>query len=126
MLSVVSALLVSVQSVPSLLPPKPPLRSTLCTTFTLPSPILASRSFANTPSAEPIEKVLHDSKIDKSNVHEIVLIGGATRIPCIVKLVPDFFDGKEPNKSINPDKAVAYGAAVQAAILSGDTSEKIY
>ena len=59
-------------------------------------------------------------------MHEIVLIGGATRIPRIIKLVPDFFDGKEPNKSINPDKAVAYGAAVQAAILSGDTSEKIY
>ncbi|KAG1766210.1 Hsp70 protein-domain-containing protein [Suillus occidentalis] len=73
---------------------------------------------------EPVEKVLRDSKIDKANVHEIVLIGGSTRIPRIVKLVPDFFNGKEPNKSINPDKAVAYGAAVQAAILSGDTSEK--
>ena len=72
---------------------------------------------------EPVEKVLRDSKIDKSNVHEIVLVGGSTRIPCIMKLVSDFFNG-EPNKNINPDEAVAYGAAVQAAILSGDTSEK--
>ncbi|EJD02373.1 heat shock protein HSS1 [Fomitiporia mediterranea MF3/22] len=73
---------------------------------------------------EPVEKVLRDSKIDKSNVHEIVLVGGSTRIPRIIKLVSDFFNGKEPNKSINPDEAVAYGAAVQAAILKGDTSEK--
>ncbi|KAJ3902191.1 heat shock cognate 70 [Lentinula edodes] len=73
---------------------------------------------------DPVEKVLRDSKIDKANVHEIVLVGGSTRIPRIVKLVSDFFNGKEPNKSINPDEAVAYGAAVQAAILSGDTSEK--
>jgi len=67
---------------------------------------------------------LRDANIDKANVHEIVLVGGSTRIPRIVKLVSDFFNGKEPNKSINPDEAVAYGAAVQAAILSGDTSEK--
>ncbi|ORX94892.1 hsp71-like protein [Basidiobolus meristosporus CBS 931.73] len=73
---------------------------------------------------DPVEKVLRDSKIDKSNVHEIVLVGGSTRIPKIQKLVSDYFNGKEPNKSINPDEAVAYGAAVQAAILSGDTSEK--
>ncbi|VDB92151.1 unnamed protein product [Peniophora sp. CBMAI 1063] len=73
---------------------------------------------------EPVEKVLRDSKIDKSNVHEIILVGGSTRIPRIVKLVPDFFNGKEPNKSINPGQAVAYGAAAQAAILTGDTSEK--
>jgi molecular chaperone DnaK (HSP70) len=65
---------------------------------------------------DPVEKVQRNSKIDKSNVHEIVL---ATRIPRIVKLVSDFFNGNEPNKSINPDEAVAYGAAVQAAILSG-------
>jgi L1 cell adhesion molecule like protein len=58
------------------------------------------------------------------NVHKIVLVGGSTRIPRIVKLVSDFFNGKEPNKSINPDEAVSYGAAVQAAILLGDTSEK--
>ncbi|KAF9474401.1 heat shock protein 70 [Pholiota conissans] len=73
---------------------------------------------------EHIERVLRDSKIDKGNVHEIVLVGGSTRIPRIIKLVSDFFNGKEPNRSINPDEAVAYGAAVQAAILSGDTSEK--
>ena len=74
---------------------------------------------------QPVEKVLRDSKIEKSDVHEIVLVGGSTRIPRIIKLVSDFFNGKQPNKSINPDEAVAYGAAVQAAILSGDTSEKI-
>jgi len=73
---------------------------------------------------EPVEKVLRDSKIDKNSVDEIVLVGGSTRIPRIQKLVSDFFNGKEPNKSINPDEAVAYGAAVQAAILTGDTSEK--
>ncbi|KAJ3412677.1 70-kilodalton heat shock protein [Chytridiales sp. JEL 0842] len=73
---------------------------------------------------DPVEKVLRDSKIDKSAVHEIVLVGGSTRIPKVQKLVSDYFNGKEPNKSINPDEAVAYGAAVQAAILSGDTSEK--
>ena len=73
---------------------------------------------------EPVERVLRDAKIDKSTVHEIVLVGGSTRIPRIQKMVSDFFNGKEPNKSINPDEAVAYGAAVQAAILSGDTSSK--
>jgi len=73
---------------------------------------------------DPVERVLRDSKIDKSAVHEIVLVGGSTRIPRIQKLVSELFNGKEPNKSINPDEAVAYGAAVQAAILSGDTSEK--
>lgn len=71
---------------------------------------------------DPVEKVLRDSKIDKSQVHDIVLVGGSTRIPKVQKLVSDFFNGKEPSKSINPDEAVAYGAAVQAAILSGDTS----
>ncbi|KAH6902904.1 heat shock 70 kDa protein 8, partial [Coprinopsis sp. MPI-PUGE-AT-0042] len=54
---------------------------------------------------EPLEKVLRDTKIDKANVHEIVLVGGSTRIPGIIKLVSDFFNGKEPNKSINPDEA---------------------
>ncbi|KAL2787853.1 heat shock protein [Aspergillus insuetus] len=72
---------------------------------------------------EPVERVLRDAKIDKSSVHEIVLVGGSTRIPKIQRLVRDYFN-KEPNKSINPDEAVAYGAAVQAAILSGDTSSK--
>ncbi|KAI5203746.1 heat shock 70 kDa protein [Aureobasidium subglaciale] len=73
---------------------------------------------------EPVERTLRDAKIDKSSVNEIVLVGGSTRIPKIQKMVSDFFGGKEPNKSINPDEAVAYGAAVQAAILSGDTSSK--
>ncbi|GME67182.1 unnamed protein product [[Candida] boidinii] len=73
---------------------------------------------------DPVEKVLKDSKLDKSQVDDIVLVGGSTRIPKVQKLVTDFFNGKEPNKSINPDEAVAYGAAVQAAILSGDTSSK--
>ena len=69
---------------------------------------------------EPVEKALHDSKFDKGQIHEIVLVGGSTRIPRIQKLLQDFFNGKELNKSINPDEAVAYGAAIQAAILSGD------
>jgi L1 cell adhesion molecule like protein len=73
---------------------------------------------------DPVEKCLRDSKLDKNSIHEIVLVGGSTRIPKIQKLVTDYFNGKEPNKSINPDEAVAYGAAVQAAILTGDTSEK--
>ncbi|KXS12779.1 70 kDa heat shock protein 3 [Gonapodya prolifera JEL478] len=73
---------------------------------------------------DPVEKVLRDAKIDKGSVNEIVLVGGSTRIPKVQKLVQDFFNGKEPNKSINPDEAVAYGAAVQAAILTGTTSEK--
>ena len=74
---------------------------------------------------EPVEKALRDSKMDKSSIHEIVLVGGSTRIPKIQKLLQDFFNGKELNKSINPDEAVAYGAAVQAAILNGDTSEVV-
>ncbi|KAK2591182.1 Hsp70 chaperone [Conoideocrella luteorostrata] len=73
---------------------------------------------------KPVDSVLSDAKIDKSQVHEIVLVGGSTRIPRIQKLITDYFNGKEPNKSINPDEAVAYGAAVQAAILSGDTTSK--
>ncbi|KAF0311001.1 Heat shock protein 70 B2 [Amphibalanus amphitrite] len=74
---------------------------------------------------EPVEKALRDAKKDKANIHEIVLVGGSTRIPKIQKLLQDFFNGKELNKSINPDEAVAYGAAVQAAILSGDSSSAI-
>jgi len=73
---------------------------------------------------EPVEKVLRDAKMDKSQVHEVVLVGGSTRIPKVQQLVKDFFNGKEPCKSINPDEAVAYGAAVQAAILTGDKSEQ--
>merc|ERR1719487_2391874 len=67
----------------------------------------------------PVEKCLRDSGIDKSNVHEIVLVGGSTRIPKVQQLLQDFFNGKEPNRSINPDEAVAFGATVQAAILAG-------
>jgi len=74
---------------------------------------------------DPVEKALKDAKMDKSAIHEIVLVGGSTRIPKIQKLLQDFFGGKELNKSINPDEAVAYGAAVQAAILCGDTSEEV-
>jgi heat shock 70kDa protein 1/2/6/8 len=68
----------------------------------------------------PVEKVLRDAKIDKASVHEVVLVGGSTRIPKVQQLLQDFFNGKELCKSINPDEAVAYGAAVQAAILSGN------
>ena len=75
---------------------------------------------------EPVEKVLRDSKLSKSQVHEVVLVGGSTRIPKVQELLSEFFNGKELNKSINPDEAVAYGATVQAAILSGqDQSEKL-
>eukprot|EP00010_Vexillifera_abyssalis_P007164 CAMPEP_0201545210 /NCGR_PEP_ID=MMETSP0173_2-20130828/1722_1 /ASSEMBLY_ACC=CAM_ASM_000268 /TAXON_ID=218659 /ORGANISM="Vexillifera sp., Strain DIVA3 564/2" /LENGTH=620 /DNA_ID=CAMNT_0047953545 /DNA_START=49 /DNA_END=1908 /DNA_ORIENTATION=- len=68
---------------------------------------------------KPVEQVLRDSKVDKRSVDEIVLVGGSTRIPKIQSLLREFFNGKEPCKSINPDEAVAYGAAVQAAILDG-------
>ncbi|MDK2412881.1 Hsp70 family protein, partial [Aphanizomenon sp. 202] len=71
------------------------------------------------------EKSLRDAKMDKAQIHDIVLVGGSTRIPKIQKLLQDFFNGKELNKSINPDEAVAYGAAVQAAILCGDKSEAV-
>jgi len=73
---------------------------------------------------EPVEKVLRDSKLSKSQVHEVVLVGGSTRIPKVQSLLQDFFNGKELNKSINPDEAVAYGAAVQAAILTGSGGAK--
>ncbi|CAG0909547.1 unnamed protein product [Cyprideis torosa] len=71
---------------------------------------------------EPVEKALRDAKMDKEFIHEIVLVGGSTRIPKIQKLLQDFFNGKELNKSIHPDEAVAYGAALQAAIMHGNTS----
>jgi heat shock protein 1/8 len=74
---------------------------------------------------EPVEKALRDAKMDKSSIDDIVLVGGSTRIPKIQKLLSDFFSGKELNKSINPDEAVAYGAAVQAAILTGDQHESV-
>jgi len=74
---------------------------------------------------QPVEKALRDAKMDKSSIHDIVLVGGSTRIPKVQKLLSDFFNGKELNKSINPDEAVAYGAAVQAAILTGETHESV-
>lgn len=74
---------------------------------------------------EPVEKALRDAKMGKSSIHEVVLVGGSTRVPRIQKMLQDFFNGKELNKSINPDEAVAYGAAVQAAILTGDKSEAV-
>ena len=73
---------------------------------------------------QPVERVLADAKIDKRSVHDVVLVGGSTRIPKIQSLVSDFFGGKELNKSINPDEAVAYGAAVQAFILNGGKSKQ--
>jgi len=84
---------------------------------------LCSDLFKNT--LDPVEKALRDAKMDKASIDDIVLVGGSTRIPKIQKLLQDFFNGKELNKSINPDEAVAYGAAVQAAILTGDTSEAV-
>ena len=71
---------------------------------------------------DPVTKVMKDSKISKNDINEIVLVGGSTRIPKIQELLSNFFNGKELNKRINPDEAVAYGACVQAAILSGSTS----
>merc|ERR1712100_390438 len=75
-------------------------------------------------SMGPVEKCMRDSGIDKKNVHEMVLVGGSTRIPKVQSMLQEFFNGKEPNKSINPDEAVAYGAAVQAAILTGTGGAK--
>jgi len=74
---------------------------------------------------EPVEKVIKDSKISKSNIDEVVLVGGSTRIPRIQTQLENYFNGKALNKSINPDEAVAYGAAVQAALLSGVKDSKI-
>ncbi|KAI9504757.1 hsp71-like protein [Coemansia spiralis] len=75
-------------------------------------------------TVDPVDKVLRDAKLEKSQVSEIVLVGGSTRIPKVQKLISEYFSGKELDKSINPDEAVAYGAAVQASILSGETHEK--
>ncbi|XP_004472460.1 heat shock-related 70 kDa protein 2-like [Dasypus novemcinctus] len=72
-----------------------------------------------------VEKALKDAKLNKSQIHEIVLVGGSTRIPKIQKLLKDFFNGKQLNKTINPDEAIAYGAAVEAAILMGEKSENL-
>ena len=73
----------------------------------------------------PVEQVLRDAKVDKGKVQEVVLVGGSTRIPKIQKMLSEFFNGKELCKSVNQDEAVAYGAAVQAALLTGDTSDSI-
>merc|ERR1712107_846026 len=75
-------------------------------------------------SMGPVEKCLRDSGIDKRNVHEVVMVGGSTRIPKVQSMIQEFFNGKEPNKSINPDEAVAFGAAVQAAILTVSMSSQ--
>merc|ERR1711915_377477 len=76
-------------------------------------------------SMGPVEKCMRDSGIDKRNVHEVVLVGGSTRIPKVQAMIQEFFNGKEPCKSINPDEAVAFGAAVQAAILTGEGSSQV-
>jgi len=73
----------------------------------------------------PVEKALVDAKLEKNKIEEIVLVGGSTRIPKVQKLLTDYFNGKSLNKSINPDEAVAFGAAVQAAVLTGDTSQQV-
>merc|ERR1719351_748252 len=73
----------------------------------------------------PVKQVLEDSGLKKTQIDEIVLVGGSTRIPKVQQLIKDFFNGKEPNRGINPDEAVAYGAAVQAGILSPEKNEKL-
>merc|ERR1719199_1597972 len=72
----------------------------------------------------PVQKVMDDSEMKKSEIDEVVLVGGSTRIPKVQQLLQEFFDGKEPNKGVNPDEAVAYGAAVQGGILSGEGGEE--
>lgn len=75
---------------------------------------------------KPVQKVLEDADLQKKEIHEIVLVGGSTRIPKIQQLVKEFFNGKEPSRGINPDEAVAYGAAVQAGVLSGEEDTGIF
>jgi heat shock protein 1/8 len=72
---------------------------------------------------DSVQQVLIDAKVDKNTINEVVLVGGSTRIPKIQKILSEFFNGKDLNKSVNPDEAVAYGAAIQAALLSGETNE---
>ncbi|CAG8684055.1 3613_t:CDS:2, partial [Acaulospora morrowiae] len=74
---------------------------------------------------EPIETVLKDARVDKSQIHEVILVGGSTRIPEIRKIISDFFNGKKLNMSLNPDEVIAYGAAINAAYLSGIRTEKL-
>merc|ERR1712157_598053 len=82
---------------------------------------LCNDLFKNT--LKPVETVMEDSGLKRSEIDEIVLVGGSTRIPKVQQLIKDFFNGKEPNRGINPDEAVAYGAAVQAGILGGSEDE---
>lgn len=72
---------------------------------------------------KPVQKVLKDADLGKGDIHEIVMVGGSTRIPRVQALVQEFFDGKAPNQDVNPDEAVAYGAAIQASVLSGDDDD---
>lgn len=69
---------------------------------------------------DPVDKVLEDAKLEKNNIDEVVLVGGSTRIPKIQQLLKSYFNGKEPNRGVNPDEAVAFGAAVQAGVIAGD------
>jgi heat shock protein 1/8 len=144
---VVSAARVSVPSVPSLASPKRRWRLILFSRLvplifqstSEPVKLLQGQDFSanitrarfeeiNAPlfksTLEPVEKVLKDAKIAREKVDDIVLVGGSTRIPKIQSLVSEYFGGRQLNKSINPDEAVAYGAAVQAAILTGQTSDQ--
>ena len=73
---------------------------------------------------EPVRRVLEDAKLSKRDIDEIVLVGGSTRIPKVQQLIKDFFDGKEPNKGVNPDEAVAFGAAVQGGVLANEEETK--
>ena len=73
---------------------------------------------------KPVQKVMEDTDMQKKDVDEIVLVGGSTRIPKIQSLLKEYFNGKEPNRGINPDEAVAYGAAVQGGILGGQATEE--
>merc|ERR1719172_619032 len=79
--------------------------------------------FKNTLS--PVKQVLEDSGMQKNQIDDVVLVGGSTRIPKVQQLIKDFFGGKEPNRGVNPDEAVAYGAAVQAGILSGEGGQDL-
>lgn len=72
----------------------------------------------------PVKKAMDDAGLQKTDIHEIVLVGGSTRIPKVQQLLKDYFDGKEPSKGVNPDEAVAYGAAVQGGILSGEGGDE--
>ena len=74
---------------------------------------------------EPVRRVLEDATLDVEDVHEIILVGGSTRIPKVRSLIGEFFDGREPNAGVNPDESVAVGAAIQGSILSGEGGEAV-